>query len=76
MDKWGGELDVHVVWDKDGHTTGIYVARIDYKGHRITYLCDKKNRMFRIKSDGSYDTPVTLTERALIHKVENNPKNW
>ena len=76
MDKWGGELDSHVIWDKNGNTTGMYVARICYRKNRITYLCNKNGRMYRVKSDGSYNTLITPEERALIYKVENNPKNW
>ena len=74
MDEWGGELDTRVIWDKDGNSTDMYIGRLNYKRHKITYLCDK-NRFYRISRSGAR-TPITPTERQIIYIVENNPKNW
>lgn len=73
MKKWGGEVKTLVGYDPNRNPT-YYFGRMQFRGKKITY-CHTHNHSIRIKADGS-TTVLTKEEKALIYKVENNPKNW
>ena len=75
MDKWPREeLHTRVLWDSEGRSTDTYFARIHYKRRKFSYYTGKKG-VYRLKADGTFG-PLTADEKAIIHKVENDPKNW
>lgn len=76
MDKWRDtvELETRMIWGKDHTYIGIYFGRLHYKEYEFSYFWDGK-KMHKLRSDGSL-TALTPKEKAIIKKVENNPKNW
>ena len=76
MRKWTHqELETRVISYGNGGYTGTYVARIRYKGSLFTYYRTKKGDAYKVTPSGKL-TDLTLTEKQIIFKVENNPKNW
>ena len=76
MRKWTHqELETRVIWYGNGKNTETYVARIRYKGSLFTYYRAKNGDAYKVTPSGKL-TDLTLTEKQIIFKVENNPKNW
>ena len=76
MRRWkGSELETRVISYGNGKYTGTYVARIRYRESLFTYYRNKNGIAYKLSSDGKLSA-LTDTEKKIVYKVENNPKNW
>lgn len=75
MDKWRNEeLETRVIFTPNEPRASMYFGRIHYRRSEFSYFYDGRV-MRKLCADGSLTT-LTPNEKAIIKKVENNPKNW
>lgn len=76
MRKWNDiQLETRVIWYGNGKNTDTYVGRIRYRGSLFTYYRNKRGAAYKLNSSGKLE-PLTDAQKKIIHKVENDPKNW